>query len=794
MAEKKNEASRATGKISDVGKKIVNGEEKVSYALTSFFSKNLREIIENKLLEAISPFTRVQNAAIDLAKSMGLAGKSIMSNSIRLVEQNRKMQLSRSYGISNKEMMELQTKVMGGLGRNVQIDQVGTATPENPNFDSTLENIVAANQVFGPERVAEIIAGYDKLGVSMKSAAKATGKLYKEAGEYGINLEKYTENFTKNLDMAQTYSFRNGINGLKEMARKATEIRQDMRQIAAFADKVGSVTGAVETAANLQVLGGSFAALANPLTMLNKSLTDVNGLQEMFNGMSEGAATYNSVTHEIEMDPVTRQIMKRAAESMGVDPAKFIDQAYAQARRAEVSKQMDGIGNLRDDVKKMLPNIAEIDSETGAAGATIDGEFKTLAEIAANPELQQQLVDEARSESEDIKVIAKSVMGIEDIVSGLFGQLENEEARNVFMPGIISGKSPIDLQMDLLTKSINEDTIAGAGKLSRLGLNIRQAFWSFLGSGLSELAKPLSSSNPEEFAQKLGEGASNTLGETTRKYGEEMGGWVANAVEKVAEKLEEYGITLTDILQSTEYEGKAGRTTPIEKPKLKQDEVSSVALAARDVAIEATNFSFNGGQSTQISPLNTEEISRATAAIQGDTNQILGEVQTIATGLGNAAATPSGALLNDIKTNRSNVIVRENNKSITDTANQTLASSSSHTSAAPVAPITANGQTITEIKASETSIPGVTVAPTGNKIQATSPDLQGTGARQNGNNGPYTLNITGTLTMNVNGDNGKIGTVDIIKMLENNQSFRQELAKAFADTYAKMDKSGLVSN
>ena len=34
-----------------------------------------------------------------------------------------------------------------------------------------------------------IVAGFDKLGMSMKSAAKATGKLYKEAGEYVVNVE-----------------------------------------------------------------------------------------------------------------------------------------------------------------------------------------------------------------------------------------------------------------------------------------------------------------------------------------------------------------------------------------------------------------------------------------------------------------------------------------------------------------------------------------------------------------------------------------------------------------------------
>jgi hypothetical protein len=174
---------------------------------------------------------------------------------------------------------------------------------------------MAGAKLVGPEMMSQITTGYDKLGISMKSAGKAVGKLFKEAGEYGINFQLYSKNFANNLAMAQTYTFRNGVDGLKEMARKATEIRQDMQQVARFADKVGTVTGAVETAARLQVLGGSFTAMANPLAMLNESLTDMNGLQDRLTEMTKGAATYNSATHQIDIDPLTRMRIKAAAEA-----------------------------------------------------------------------------------------------------------------------------------------------------------------------------------------------------------------------------------------------------------------------------------------------------------------------------------------------------------------------------------------------------------------------------------------------------------------------------------------------
>ena len=739
--EDKNKVSKAVGVFTKGEEGIKKAAGEVAKNITGV-TGYIEKLIET-LMGTVSPFVKVQSAAAQLAKSVGLAGKSIMSNSMNLIEQNKKMQLSKSYGISNEEMMQLQMNVMGGLGRSVKVDMAGTATPENPNFDSTLENLVAANQLFGPEVVTKMTSGFDKLGLSMKTAAKATGKLFAEASTYGINAQKYAENFTNNIEMAQRYNFRNGINGLKEMARKATEIRQDMGQIAAFADKVGSVTGAVETAANLQVLGGSFAALSNPLTMLNKSLTDVNGLQEMFNDMTKGAATYNSTTHQIEMDPVTRQIMKRAATSMGVDPNNFIDQAYAQARRTEVEKQMNEIGGFSKDVKKMLPNVAEIDSETGAAGATIDGQFKTLAQIAADPKLQEKLVEETKTTSDDVKDIAKSVMGIENIAKGLTGQIENELAGNATKTGIISGKSSYELLKDMLIHGIDEESVAGAANMDQTLSNLYQNWNVLTGSALNEIARPFSSTNAEEFGTKLGNTFSNIFGDSTRQLGNELGNTIATAVEKAAKKLKEYGIYSIDYFKEGKEIGIDGRTEPIEKPEAAQNHDAPAATPARGNSSQTENLSANGRQNIEMPPLeNVNALNRARAEVLGE-NDIFKTLMGVA---GN---------------------------------NTTL----------PIAPTLFNGQTSPKIGGTNTSIPSASVNPAENKAQTTTSGQQ-TVTGQNKGNESQTLNITGTLTMNVNGDNGKVGAVDLI----NNPDFMRELAKAIADAYAKMGNSGLVFN
>ena len=674
------------------------------------------------MLNLVKPFSEVQKSAIELAKSVGLAGKSIMATATRTIEQNRKMQLSMSYNMSTQEMIGMQTSFMNKLGRNVAIDQVGSVQRNaageivNPNFDSDLENLIAASKVFGTDKVADIVAGFDHVGKSMKEAAKATGKLYKEAGEYGINLTKYAENFTTNLGMAQTYNFRNGVNGLREMARKATEIRQDMKQIAQFADKVGSVTGAVETAANLQVLGGSFSSLANPLAMLNESLTDMESLQKRYSDMTIGAATYDQSTHEIRMDAFNRMRLKRAAEAMGVDPNNLIDQAYAQARQTEIKRQMTGMGNLTPEFQKMIVNAGQIDSDTGAAGVTIGNKFVSLAEMASmssdeQKALQEQLIEENRSESEDIKVIAKSVMGIEDLVSGRKKQMSNETARRNIMPGIVGGLSTYDMAMGFVNEKVTAESIEGAAKVDQYIENI-QAIDALLTAGtIIGAIGTLAANTPEEFGNAVNKFITDTLGTSDRMQylGNIIGDFAMKAADvftnnPIVNYVKEHGINAY-APNDPYYTGQTGSDfTPVARnPEGDRADV----LAARDVTAEATYRANHAGRREAIAPI----------------------------------------VAGDLMNNR--VVISGN----------------------------------------ENSLPTATVAATKTESQPTTQAQ--TEQQQSSQEGSYNLNVSGTLTMNVNGDNGRIGTIDLSKMLRDDDGFRRMLAHEIAKAMKELDARGV---
>lgn len=714
----------ATAAVSGLGDELKKLFQPPAQELDGIYGE-LDKIL-TKMKGIVAPFTQVQNAAIELAKSVGLAGSSIMAIATRTIEQNRKLQLSSSYNMSSPEMIQMQQKLMASIGRNVAVDQVGTVQKNangevvNPNFDSELENLVAASQVFGVDRVAAITAGFDKLGKSMKAASKYTGKLFQEAGEYGINLDKYVENFTSNLEMAQMYNFKRGVDGLKEMARKATEIRQDMRQVAQFADKVGSVTGAVETAAQLQVLGGSFSALANPLSMLNESLTNMEGLQDRFTKMTEGMAEYDPNTHQIGMNAYNRQRLKRAAEAMGVDPNNLMDQAFAQARRTEIMNQMRGMGNLTEGFRKLVPNIGTIDDKTGAAGVTVNGEFKSLSDIAAmsseeQKDLQEQLIAENRSESEDIKVIAKSVMGIEAIISGHRKNLENEAARTNIMPGAVNGVSSYDMVLNFLTEKFTPSVDAAAGKVALFTDSITTYLSTLANTALVGGLETLNANSPEEFGQAWKDlitelfgtsNAANAVGNALSSLTTTIG----TTVEKINAYTSPHGFNVLPGNNTTDYVGRDGSTsTPIARSP--QEDAATVLAAREDTVTEASYRARNGGRSERLMPI----------------------------------ANPLGY---------------QNNSVV--------------------------------FAGTQNSLPGASVSPTGNGGQTGAQTSQTTGG-QTGQNGNYNFNISGNLTMTVNGDNGKIGTVDLTKSLMEDADFKRMLAYEIAKAMSEVNARGSVN-
>ena len=207
-------------------------------------------------------WAKVDQASANFARSVGMAAdgmKQLRNSTIELVRTN---QLAINFGINAEKLIQLQNQYIQGIGRNVTQNNAGLA------------NFAAMTRVLQDQGAVDMTSKLENFGLSMEEVGNRVGKMFAEASKKGISFETYSKNFLNNIEIAQNYNFAEGLKGLENMARKASQIKLDMQQTASFANKVNTVEGAINVGAKLQVLGGTFSQFADPLGMLNESLND----------------------------------------------------------------------------------------------------------------------------------------------------------------------------------------------------------------------------------------------------------------------------------------------------------------------------------------------------------------------------------------------------------------------------------------------------------------------------------------------------------------------------------------
>jgi hypothetical protein len=323
--------------------------------------------------------------------------------------------------------MELQQGYTNATGRQITFN------------DNDYENIAATSQILGKEGAQDYFAKLQNFGLSIEDASKRAGKMAETATKNGLSLETLSKNIRDNIGIAQRYTFRNGLRGLESMAKKATEIGLNMSQAASFAEKVNTVEGAVRTGAQLQVLGGPFAQMADPIGMLYEGLNDLEGLQDRMVQMFGNLGTFNKQTGEVDISSFNRVRIKEAAKAMGIDDSNLFESINSSARRNEIERQLSGNTNISKETADLIKNIGKI--QNGVAGVDINGEFVEASKLTNND--TKYLEEIARSESDDVKNIAIRLRGWEDSVQGFSKQRDAIHGQMIETSGIGKGVQSI---------------------------------------------------------------------------------------------------------------------------------------------------------------------------------------------------------------------------------------------------------------------------------------------------------------------------------------------------------------
>lgn len=372
------------------------------------------------------PWAKADHAASKFTKTIGgtrAAMEALRDETINNVAKG----IATSFNVSSEELIEAQTNYINGIGRNISIDNIAK---------ESLAAIASFSKSTGIDGLG-LAAQFENFGIGIEKTGDHLGKMFSDASKSGINLNKYADNVAKNIRIAQNYTFKDGIKGLESMAKKATALKLDMQQIANFAEKVNTVEGAIEASAKIQVLGGPFAAMSDPMGMLNEALNDIEGLGDRQIKLLSQFGHLNKATGEVTVGSFDKYRIRAYADATEQDYSALMEQVHTATKQREINKQIESsavASNFDKELKEYIKNTGVI--KDGKVGINTPDGFKTLDQIDPVKD-KEYLKQMSQGQSEDIKQIAIDLRSLVDKRSGVAKAYEAWQAKMLAFVGHI---------------------------------------------------------------------------------------------------------------------------------------------------------------------------------------------------------------------------------------------------------------------------------------------------------------------------------------------------------------------
>lgn len=423
-------------KLSPIKDKYWNNADETIFG---FFTKTL-----NNLLQQDSIMSKLSANYSLTRKESGLLKENILSASITTA----------FIGVKTEDLVKMQSAYTDELGRSVMLNEEGMIA---------LSNIGVATAM-GTEGAAQMAAQMERFGYSAVSSASFITDLVNLTKKEGVSASVASKSFVNNLKIAQSYTFKDGISGVVKMTSFSEKLKINMSSIASLADKISSPEGAIQTAASLQVLGGSFAQMADPMTLLNQGITDMEGLTKTYSKMLIGISSLNKETGEVTINGYDRLRVKAAAEAMGVNFDEMMESARVQGKRAAIDAQVGitpVIKNVDEDTKNLIASLSQYDTKDKQFKITVGGSQKLITQLTSEDISKLQPVGQELS----LRTIAENTMGLTDVIKNGFTAIVQS-----LMPNIINLLSNLTETIVPIFEDILDFVSTGKGKSTATGV------------------------------------------------------------------------------------------------------------------------------------------------------------------------------------------------------------------------------------------------------------------------------------------------------------------------------------
>ena len=317
-------------------------------------------------------------------------------------------------GVGIKDLAEMQAQYSENLGRNVVMSK------------ESLKAMAAMSKAtgLGAEGTAQMAADMDNQGLSAEKTKQFVEQAMDDSHAMGLNSSKVVKNISQNIKMLNKYRFKDGIKGLAQMAMTASKLGVDMNFAGGMADKLFDVEGAIDMSAQLQVMGGAWAKMADPFHLMYMARNDMKGLTEEIGEAAKASVSF-AKDGSIEMSAMEMHRLKKVAEQTGLEYDKLVDAGKNAFKLGQIKMQAVG---LDPKLQEFVANTAEF--KDGKATIMIGQDKKMVSQLTAG---DKTLLESQMKEKKTMEDRAKDAQTFDEKLTNLINLV-----KTAFLP-IVEG-------------------------------------------------------------------------------------------------------------------------------------------------------------------------------------------------------------------------------------------------------------------------------------------------------------------------------------------------------------------
>lgn len=328
----------------------------------------------SKSIENLS--LKTDAAAKSMANIIGMSGSNADMYERFIYSATRNLKFTDSTGKTTylnknaEDMLKMQSQYIDASGRN------GTMTQND--FVKTFQ----LGQVIGDDNLAATLLGdMDYFNKSIATGTDLIYEMFQQANKAGVSNRKFAKDLQQNLQLAQKYTFKGGVEAMMKMSIWAQKTRFNMQSLEGMVDKIqnGGLEGVITQGAKLQVLGGNMAMGADPLAMMYESWADPETLAKRFTDMTKGIGYFNPTTGEVDIVGPDAMRLKAYAETIGMDYKDARAQVTQRIKGEQIDRQLTQ--SYTPEQKALIYNKAKLGKD-GQWQVTLDnGDVRNVNDL-----------------------------------------------------------------------------------------------------------------------------------------------------------------------------------------------------------------------------------------------------------------------------------------------------------------------------------------------------------------------------------------------------------------------------